>query len=110
MPASDITTTTSFVEKIHADGWAITPPVVAPELLDRIDEELAPFAQERRGGIRNLLAISKAVRELSQQREVRWMAEAVLGSECFVARALFFDKTPDANWKVVASGPYDHRS
>jgi ectoine hydroxylase-related dioxygenase (phytanoyl-CoA dioxygenase family) len=91
----------SFVAQMNSQGWAATEPVVAPPLLERVAGELGPFTQERRGGIRNLLAISEAVCELARHEEVRWMAQALLGSECFVARALFFDKTPAANWKVV---------
>jgi ectoine hydroxylase-related dioxygenase (phytanoyl-CoA dioxygenase family) len=32
---------------------------------------------------------------------VRRLAERVLGPACFVVRGILFDKTPDANWKVV---------
>ena len=32
---------------------------------------------------------------------MRSAAEAVLGPACFAVRALLFDKTPEANWKVI---------
>jgi ectoine hydroxylase-related dioxygenase (phytanoyl-CoA dioxygenase family) len=38
---------------------------------------------------------------LAQQASVRSAAVAVLGSNCFPVRALLFDKTPSANWKVA---------
>jgi len=31
---------------------------------------------------------------------VRHIPEAVLGTACFVTRAILFDKTPESNWKV----------
>jgi ectoine hydroxylase-related dioxygenase (phytanoyl-CoA dioxygenase family) len=51
--------------------------------------------------VRNLLDDSPAVRELATSETVRSVAEAVLGPHCFAVRAILFDKTPRANWKVV---------
>ena len=86
---------------IRAHGWATTPPVVAPELLDRIATDLASCTSDDRGGLRNPFEVSAGVHELARCAPVRAVAESVLGAECFVARGIFFDKTPSANWKVV---------
>jgi ectoine hydroxylase-related dioxygenase (phytanoyl-CoA dioxygenase family) len=86
---------------IERDGWAATPPVVPQLEVDRLLKDLAPLATDGRGGVRNLLDASPAVRALAASPAVRTAAEAVLGPDCFVVRALLFDKTPDANWKVV---------
>jgi ectoine hydroxylase-related dioxygenase (phytanoyl-CoA dioxygenase family) len=86
---------------IARDGWAVTPPLVSQLEVDALVAALAPLAGDARGGVRNLLDVAPAVRALATSPAVRSVAEAVLGPECFAVRALLFDKTPDANWKVV---------
>ena len=88
---------------VEAHGWAVTPPVVPQLAVDRLVAELAPLAGEAapRGGVRNLLDLSPAVRALAGSPAVRSVAEAVLGPACFAVQALLFDKMPGANWKVV---------
>ena len=51
-------------------------------------------------GVRNLLNLSPVIREFSKSERVRKIAEKFLGQKAKVVRAIFFDKTPDANWKV----------
>jgi ectoine hydroxylase-related dioxygenase (phytanoyl-CoA dioxygenase family) len=90
-----------FAAAIERDGWAVTPPVVPQLELDRLLGDLGPLTADGRGGVRNLLDSSPAVRALATSPAVRSAAESVLGAHCFAVRALLFDKTPDANWKVV---------
>ena len=52
-----------------------------------------------RGG--DLLAGQPAVRTAVSSPLIRRAAEAVLGPHCFAVRAILFDKTPKANWKVA---------
>ena len=88
---------------IAAAGWAVTPPVLAEQRIDALLAALTPAANERRGrgGVRNLLESCPAVRSLAMAAEVRAIPEAVLGPTCFAVRAILFDKTPAANWKVI---------
>lgn len=88
---------------IEHQGWAVTPPILPQLAVDRLVQELAPLVEtsDERGGVRNLLDASPAVRSLATAPEIRVVAEAVLGPACFAVRALLFDKTPGANWKVV---------
>lgn len=86
---------------IDRDGWAVTPPVVPQFEIDRLLGELAPLASDERGGVRNLLELSPAARVLAASPAVRSTAESVLGPHCFAVRAILFDKTAGANWKVV---------
>ena len=92
-----------LVAAIERDGWAVTPPVVPQLVVDRLIAELIGVAagREGRGGVRNLFDVSPAVRALATSPEVRSVAEAVLGPSCFAVRAILFDKTPAANWKVI---------
>ena len=59
-------------------------------------------ARERDGayGVRNLLRASTAVREVARCEKIFQLAEQVLGGGAFAVRAVFFDKTPAANWRV----------
>ena len=51
-------------------------------------------------GVRNLLNLSPETNKLTRCREVRTIIENVLGVKARPVRAIFFDKTPEANWKV----------
>lgn len=51
-------------------------------------------------GVRNLLNLSPGIREFSESERIRKIAERFLGKKAKVVRAIFFDKTADANWKV----------
>jgi hypothetical protein len=71
----------------------------APTVAD-LRECVALLAQSGRGGARNLLD-EPLVATLAASQALRQFATAILGDSCFAVRALFFDKTPEANWKVV---------
>lgn len=92
-----------FAATVEREGWAVTAPVVPQLVVDNLVAELSPIATEHeaRGGVRNLLVRFPTVRALARSRAVRSVAEAVLGPHCFAVRAILFDKTPTANWKVV---------
>jgi ectoine hydroxylase-related dioxygenase (phytanoyl-CoA dioxygenase family) len=83
-------------------GWAITPPVVPVDVLDALTRELTPLLETdgARGGIRHLLDLT-SVCDLARSAPVRAVAESLLGPECVAVRGILFDKTPDANWKVI---------
>jgi ectoine hydroxylase-related dioxygenase (phytanoyl-CoA dioxygenase family) len=51
-------------------------------------------------GVRNLLNLSPSIKEFSQSKPVKKIAENFLGKNAKVVRAIFFDKTAEANWKV----------
>ena len=92
-----------FLATIEREGWAVTSPVLPQLEVDRLIAELEPVVagKEGRGGVRNLLDLSPAVRTLAASAPIRSVAEAVLGAHCFAVRAILFDKTSLANWKVV---------
>ena len=50
--------------------------------------------------MRNLLNVAPVVREFADSDVVRRLVEPVAGKNVQVVRAIFFDKTPEANWKV----------
>jgi ectoine hydroxylase-related dioxygenase (phytanoyl-CoA dioxygenase family) len=72
-------------------------------MLDRVTAAVEPLfaSAATRGGLRNVLETCAEVRELAQSPAVRSLAQAVLGPPCVAVRGILFDKTPDANWRVV---------
>jgi ectoine hydroxylase-related dioxygenase (phytanoyl-CoA dioxygenase family) len=98
-------------EQLLRDGYALVPDVLTDEGCAAL---LAALVQEQRQGeagsemkrrdavyaLRNLLD-SAAVRELAQSAAIRALVEPILGPGCFAVRGILFDKTPDANWKVI---------
>ncbi|HEX6535480.1 MAG TPA: phytanoyl-CoA dioxygenase family protein [Gemmatimonadaceae bacterium] len=92
----------SLGHQLRDEGWAITSPVIPPEVLDILARELTPLlgANGARGGARHLLDVP-IVQSLARSRPVREVAETALGPGCFAVRGILFDKTPGANWKVV---------
>lgn len=90
----------SFQRSIDTSGWAVTDPVLDSATIAALRDCVAPFAQSRRGGARNLLDDAR-IAALAMTPTLRRFACVVLGDSCFAVRALFFDKTPDANWKVI---------
>lgn len=89
-----------FQQAIATSGWDVTDPVVDAAAVAELRDCLALSVQSGRGGARNLLD-EPGIADLAASPTLRQFAGAVLGSVCFAVRALFFDKTPDANWKVV---------
>lgn len=51
-------------------------------------------------GVRNLLDLSPSIKDFSQSESVRKITVDFLGKNAKIVRAIFFDKTADANWKV----------
>jgi ectoine hydroxylase-related dioxygenase (phytanoyl-CoA dioxygenase family) len=72
-------------------------------MLDRVTTAVEPLfaSAATRGGLRNVLETCREVRELAQSPEVRSLPQAVIGPTCVAVRGILFDKTPDANWRVV---------
>jgi ectoine hydroxylase-related dioxygenase (phytanoyl-CoA dioxygenase family) len=91
---------THYAATIEERGWSTTSPILTDAEVAALRESVAPLAVDGRGGTRNLLA-NAGVQALATSRAVRSLASAVLGDTCFAVRAILFDKTPSANWKVV---------
>ncbi|WP_255442748.1 phytanoyl-CoA dioxygenase family protein [Corallococcus sp. Z5C101001] len=91
--------------RIEREGFAILAKGITPGTADALLQALHVLSDaappQRRGGVRNLLETVPAVRELARAGPVREAAESILGPHCFAVRGLLFDKTPDANWKVI---------
>ena len=92
--------TLAFARSVETRGWAITAPVLSAAQVDALRAEVASVATDGRGGARNLLELP-GIAELATAPVVRAFVASVLGDQSFTVRALLFDKTPAANWKVI---------
>ena len=90
---------------LSGDGFAVISDVLNAAQVENWREIVARIegaGVSRRQSvfaIRNLLDAPE-IRELARSSAIRVLVEPVLGPDCFAARGIFFDKTPDANWKV----------
>lgn len=81
---------------VDRDGFAILSNCINQETAQGLQ---ADFPGDR-GPDRNVLSLP-SVRALATSHSVRDIVEKILGSECFAVRGIFFNKTRQANWKVV---------
>lgn len=94
--------------EIDENGFGVLEKLLDDAAVSRLAEAVAKLelsnSVSRKNdsvyGVRNLLNLSTEIREFSESQAVRKIAERFLGKKGRVVRAIFFDKTPDANWKV----------
>jgi Phytanoyl-CoA dioxygenase (PhyH) len=87
---------TEQLSQITEDGYAVTSPGLDVQAI----RELNSVLDTSHAGERNLLDVP-VVRRLAGSSFVRGLIEPVLGSGCFAVRGILFNKTKEANWKVV---------
>lgn len=99
----------SYAEKLKTQGFAILgnfiDDAIISELSDPLERINFNHAVSWRGdsafGIRDLLNVVPAVRDLVHSSHIRNVIDSIAGKDAQVIRAIFFDKTPEANWKVA---------
>lgn len=92
------------LRSLDSDGYAVVAgisPVEVARLLEAAESLPAAEPEEVRGGYRDLFTLLPGVRDLAGHPGIRRWPAAVLGPGCFAVRAILFDKTSDANWKVA---------
>ena len=95
----------SVTEHLARQGFAIVPAVLPAETVDKLVEEIDD-AFKMRGShsthaMRHLIEVVPAVRKVAEEATIRALVQTMIGPNAFVVRSIFFDKTPDANWKVA---------
>jgi len=95
----------TVLSDLEHGGFATVSDALSPgeiqALLEAVGTLPQPTEEESRAGQRDLFARVPAVRELAAHSAVRGWPAAVLGPGCFAVRAILFDKTPAANWRVA---------
>ena len=97
----------NLLEEIDEFGFANVPDFIGEEkiveLISSLSKISGRFKNKRPDavyGVRNLLNLSAETRILTESSEVKSLVENILGENARAVRAIFFDKTPEANWKV----------
>lgn len=95
----------SYAASFARDGFAVIPNVLSLEdvveiraAIDRIPVGEAVRKRKNIYGVRNLLETSPEICQLATRPEIWRHVTPVLGEAAFACRAIFFNKTPDANW------------
>ena len=91
------------------DGYAIVPDVIDDVPLTRLVSTLQEMNRgpevRTRGAktyaVRNLMRNVPEVRRLASSDEMRALTVPAVGEGARAVRAILFDKTPEANWKVA---------
>lgn len=93
-----------FANQLTDQGFAIVPAALPPSIVEDVIEKIRIHLEgsESPGyAIRRLVQSVPRIRQVSEGETVRSLVEPILGSGAFLVRSLFFDKTPNANWKVA---------
>lgn len=92
---------------LNRDGFVLVPGVLRGPEIDRLrsvlEQSPGPARARRAGrtfGARNLLDLGE-VSNLAAGPSIRALVEPVVGRNAVAVRALFFDKTAEANWPVL---------
>ncbi len=89
----------SITEALNQSGFFIKPDVLSnsevQDLLQVIPSQISG------AGARNLFRTFPEISSLAASPAIRSFADGVLGPKCFAVRAILFDKSPEANWKVT---------
>ncbi len=99
----------SDIESVLENGYCIVPDVIDDSTISRLIDAIAKVEtspevrtrQNKAFAIRKLLDVVSTAREFASSDSIRRLVEPVLGSEARVVRGVFFDKTPEANWKII---------
>ncbi len=95
-----------YQEEIEKFGFTTVSQIVDDEQIKNLIEDLSKIntsSGEKKStvyGIRNLLNISPEVRKLAENKKIKDLIENLIGKSAQPVRAIFFDKTSDANWRV----------
>jgi len=100
--------TTDFIENFCEFGFTTIPRVIGEYEIENLSESLSKLnsssaVSKNNGatyGVRNLINLDSEVRKLAESYRIRNLAETILGKDAKPVKAIFFDKTPEANWKV----------
>ena len=96
-----------LMASLDRDGFTIARQAASPDGVEGLaaatsSDSTGPGARIHRSSIfgrRNLLEVAK-VRALASGPRLGRIVQAILGKDAFAVRALFFDKTPQANWQL----------
>jgi ectoine hydroxylase-related dioxygenase (phytanoyl-CoA dioxygenase family) len=86
----------AWKQQLDRDGFAIVPSCLDENTLKCLCAEFGEGRESQRNALNN-----PSVLQLATSAPVRAIMESALGKNCFAVRGIFFNKTQDANWKVI---------
>ena len=97
---------TDYAAGLEADGFAVVPAIIEDGEISALLVAIAARAEAQissgSGGVYALRGLldSPVIRAFAASPRLRRLVVPLLGQGAFPVRGAFFDKTPDANWKV----------
>ena len=99
---------TKLLEEINEFGFTSVSKIIDDNQVGKLIEDLSKLEDSAAVGkknqaiygVRNLLNLAPEVRKLAEGDKIKSLIERVLAKKAKPVRAIFFDKTPEANWKV----------
>ncbi|PSB51330.1 phytanoyl-CoA dioxygenase family protein [Chamaesiphon polymorphus] len=89
------------VREVEERGFVTIDSYLDPDSIDLLIADINTLdLTSGRAGIRNILELVPSVSKLARSQEIRALVEPILGDTARVVRGIFFDKQPNANWKV----------
>ena len=96
-------------EQVDRDGFAVVDGILSDDEVDRLIDAIdsaahAPGLRSRGGAVfggRDLMSACPVVRSLADGPDLHALVMPVLGASARPVRAIYFDKTPAANWAVA---------
>ncbi len=94
--------------ELQEKGFLLLKGVLDEEIITDLIDQLSDLKpsnavtskNESIYGVRDLLNLSPKIRKFSESETVREIAKKFFGRTTKIVRAIYFDKTPNANWKV----------
>jgi len=93
--------------QFERDGFQIIKSLAEPGACDQFSAELTPLFEQQQqsakskiGGVRNLLRSHARVSQFARSAKLLSVLQPFAGAAVFPVRAIFFDKNPEANWRV----------
>jgi len=95
--------------QLNTHGFVTLERIISNDECSKLAENLQQISSnqtviKRRDvtyGIRNLLNVAPIVGEVANSPHIRSVVDPITGPGARVVRAIWFDKTPEANWKVA---------
>jgi ectoine hydroxylase-related dioxygenase (phytanoyl-CoA dioxygenase family) len=97
-----------LIKNFDEFGFAKCSRIIDDKQIDNLLASLSELSifstvREKKGsayGVRNLLNLLPNIRKFAESEKVKNLVESILGAKAKPVRAIFFDKTIEANWKV----------
>ena len=107
MPAPETEVIAGHTAAIERDGFAVVRDAIDADLLTELTDVVASMkggvgvrSRDEIYAIRNLLSRASSVKRAAGAPVIRSLVQSCLGESALLVGASFFDKRPEANWKL----------